>query len=139
MSFSKYGAVKTGGSASKLESAVKDMLWMRSKAGEIRDIQEQKRIELVAGIHWRIDFYYFDIVMDRWCFAEAKGFETSDYRLKLRLYKWFGPCILYIWKGSYKKLLLDETVIPVYGPIDDGDMREIQTVKRSFKMQSGAV
>lgn len=96
---------------SKLEAAVYSNLLLLQKAGEIEEIQCQPRVDLVSGVKWFVDFkctkpdesvYY----------VEAKGLEMSDYRIKKKLWKDFGPAKLEIWKGNHKKPFLSETIIP---------------------------
>lgn len=46
------------------------------------------------------------------CWVEAKGFETSDWRIKRRLWQHYGPGVLHIYKGSAKRPFLSEEIVP---------------------------
>jgi hypothetical protein len=99
--------------ASKLEAAVFDLLCLREKAGEIRDIKCQVRVKLsAADIVYIADFGFENVASGRPAFSEAKGFETDIWRIKRRLWIHYGPGILEIWRGSYRKPYLDETIVP---------------------------
>jgi hypothetical protein len=115
MSFSKYGNKQSGDFPSKLEKAVYELLVLREKAGEISDIRRQVSLVLQDGpqnvkITWRIDFAYTDKKNQTTTYCEAKGVETETYRLKLKLFRKNPLGRLEIWKGSYKKLYLDEVI-----------------------------
>ncbi len=106
-----YGAVKTNGFASKMESAGYDMLRLRELAGDITSIKCQQAVTLAQGnglkIKWKIDFSY---VIKQLEYCEIKGFENQSYRLKLKLYKMNPPAPLEIFKGSARKLFLAERI-----------------------------
>jgi hypothetical protein len=109
----KYRSTPTNGFGSKLESAVRDILRAREKAGEIRDIRCQQTIVLQEGardqrITWRVDFAFEEAGAT--AYAEAKGFATRDYKLKLKLYKGTRKERLYIYGGSYQRPRLIEVV-----------------------------
>lgn len=109
-----HGAVKTRGFASKMEAAGYDLLKMRETVGEIRDIKCQQAVTLAEGnglkIRWKIDFSFWHIPTDQLEYAEIKGFETANYRLKLKLYKMNPPAPLTIYKGNYQRLYIVERV-----------------------------
>lgn len=110
---SKYGAKKTAdGFPSKLERAVYEMLLLREKKGEVKDVRRQHRVDLVAGVSWKIDFSATDTKTGKTIFVEAKGIETSDYKIKKKLFKEFGTGLLEIWKGNYHKPKLAEVITP---------------------------
>ena len=44
--------------------------------------------------------------------VEAKGFETDVYRIKRRLWLWYGPGRLEVYKGSAQRVTLFETLVP---------------------------
>jgi hypothetical protein len=99
---------------SKLEAAVFDLLSLREKAGEIRNLRCQVHIYLSeARIGYIPDFGFEFVATSEPGFAEAKGFESDIWKLKKRLWKAYGPGPLEIWKGSHKKPKLIETVYPV--------------------------
>lgn len=116
-SFGKYGAIeveKKGEKfASKLESKLHDYLLEQEARGEIRDIKTQVRVKLtLAEIVYIPDFSYVDCKTGATCYAEAKGVETDVWRIKRRLWAFYGNGALYVFKGSYKKLYLHEVIIP---------------------------
>ena len=99
--------------ASKLEAAVFDILKLRECAGEIKDIQCQAHVKLTqAKIVYIPDFKFTDVKSGEECYAEAKGLETSDYRIKRRLWMYYGPATLEIWKGNHARPFLHETIVP---------------------------
>lgn len=114
----KYGEIKSerpGGLvfASKLEGAVYDHLWLREKAGEIKIIQCQKHVKLTrAEIVCIPDFYVLDILSGEPFFVEAKGCESERWLIVRKLWRKYGPGKLEIFKGTYKKIYLAETIIP---------------------------
>ena len=99
--------------ASKLEASLFDFLKLREAAGEIRDIQLQDTVYLTAArIIYKPDYKFFEIEENDFAWAESKGFETSDWRIKRRLWLSYGPGKLYIYKGTAARLVLDEILIP---------------------------
>jgi plasmid maintenance system killer protein len=111
---SKYGAVRTNGFASKLESSVYQHLKILEAAKEIKDIKCQQHIRLTrASITYIADFSAINVIDDSLIFYEAKGaFETDVWRLKLKLYRTYGPGPLHIYSGTHSKIFLKEIVIP---------------------------
>lgn len=113
----KYGNRRTNYSgysfSSKLETAVFQILKLREAAGEIRDIVTQPNIFITeAAIRMIPDFKAFDIKAGCDWYFEAKGVETDVWRLKLKLYRVYGPAPLTIYKGSWKSPSEHETVHP---------------------------
>jgi len=110
----KFGAKRTNGFPSRLESAVFDHLKIREGAGEIADIKRYPSVELQGGIRWKVDFSFVEIASSKLVYAEAKGVATADYRIKLRLWKSDPPARLEIWKGKYYRdeirLFLSEVI-----------------------------
>lgn len=67
-------------------------LTLRERAGEIRDIKTQEHIYLSpARIDYICDFSFVDCKTGAREWAEYKGFETPEWRLKRRLWGHFGP------------------------------------------------
>lgn len=75
------------------------------RAGAIRDLQRQVRMELVPAfeadgkkyraITYMPDFVYFDVSAGRVVYEDCKGYRTDVYRLKAKLFAWrFGVSIL---------------------------------------------
>lgn len=113
----KYGSSKVEydnqSFASKFEAALYQWLKLRELNGEIRDVKCQETIYLTnARIIYKPDFSYVDIKSDKKIWAESKGFETSDWRIKRRLWEHYGPGPLEIYKGSAKNFQLHETLTP---------------------------
>lgn len=110
----KFGAQKTDdGFPSKLESAVHQLLVIREKAGEIRNICRQVRVELTrSAIATKIDFSFIDVHTEEQIFCEAKGIKTERYRLIEKLWRCYGPGPLQVWGGNYKKPQLMNTIVP---------------------------
>jgi len=115
-SFNKYNDLKFRNAPSKLESALGDMLRQREFSGEIKNILTQQTVVLQEGkqnqrITWRVDYSYVECESEEVCLAEAKGFATDVYKLKLKLYR-ANPKFkrLEIWGGSYKSLKLIEVI-----------------------------
>jgi hypothetical protein len=111
---SKYGAVRTAnGFPSKLEEAVYNLLLLRERSGEIKDIKRQQTVVLQQGgkdvrIAWKVDFSFEKNGATHYC--EAKGIETNDYVLKLKLWRKNPPAQLEIWKGTHVRPFLSEVI-----------------------------
>ncbi len=110
----KYGAIRTAdGFPSKLEAAVYQMLLLRQKAGEIRDVKRQPSVKLTPSITWKVDFSFTHVFSGLTAYCEAKGKWTEAAGLKLRLWRdGFGPGPLEIWQGNYRRPILVEVVTP---------------------------
>lgn len=99
--------------ASKFEAALFDQLKLFERAGEIRNLTCQDSVYLSdARILYKPDFTYWDVKLDQQAWAEAKGFETPVFAIKKRLWKFYGPGRLKIYKGNHKNIYLDEEIIP---------------------------
>jgi hypothetical protein len=110
----KYGNTKVSHAgysfASKGEAGCFDMLSLLEKAGKIRDIKTQVTVYLTrARIIYKPDFQFEDLELAQTVYAEFKGFETSDWRIKRRLWMYYGPARLRIYKGA---MTLVEEIIP---------------------------
>lgn len=111
----KYRAKPTNGFPSKLESAVYDYLKRRELLNEIMDIKRQQQVVLQDGardvrITWRLDFSFVDCKTSEVIYAEAKGIETNDYKLKLKIWRKLRPATLEIYKGTYARIVLAERI-----------------------------
>lgn len=99
--------------ASQLEAAVFNILQLREKCGEISDIQHQDHVYLTeARICYIADFKFLDKKTNEYAWAEAKGFETPEWKIKLKLWRYYGPGRLYIYKGSAKRVTLTDEILP---------------------------
>lgn len=118
----KYGALRTDdGFPSKLEKAVYEILCLRERAGEIRDIKRQATVHLYGRLKWKVDFSFTVVETGETVWAEAKGKWTEDARIKLNLWRdGLGPGKLELWEGKYQRPILKDVVIPK----GDGSGRE---------------
>lgn len=112
---SKYGAKRTDldgySFASKLEASVYGLLKLRQKAGELWEIQVQDHIYLSeARILYVADFRATVVKTGKAIWIEAKGIETPAYKIKLKLWRAYGPGDLEIFKGTHIRPILVETV-----------------------------
>lgn len=113
----KFGAVRTevaGRSfASKGEAACYEYLNLLHKDGQIGTIMSQVHVRLSAAqIVYVADFSFWCNQAKCQVWAEYKGFETPEWRLKRRLWKFYGPGPLRIYKGSRLRMKLTEEIIP---------------------------
>lgn len=119
----KYGSKSF---PSKLEASVYQMLELREKAGEIKDIRLQHAIRFPCGPSWKVDFSFVDVATGETVFCEAKGVEVETYRIKKRMFSGC-PVIenvgkLEVWKGHYKMPKLTEVIkSKSCGDIGDGE------------------
>ena len=99
--------------ASKLEASVYGLLLQMQRGGLITGLECQRSVYLTdARIQMIPDFEFLDCETGLVTYAEAKGFETSDYRIKRRLWKFYGPGTLWVYKGTAKNPKLFETIVP---------------------------
>lgn len=98
--------------SSKLEAAVYQMLELRRKSGEFSTLQIQDHLYLTrARIGYIADFKCSGAsILPFW--VEPKGRENDRWPIKKKLFKYYGPGVLEIWKGTYNKPYLDEVIKP---------------------------
>ena len=112
----KYGAEKVSQDgysfSSKLEASVYGLLKLQMLAKEIQSIQVQSHVYLSdARILYVPDFKC--VASDGTVFyAEAKGFEAPRWPTIKKLWKFYGPAPLQIWKGTHLRPVLVETITP---------------------------
>lgn len=118
----KYGARRVGGPNgiwdSQLEKSVHNILLLREKAGDIRNIRRQVTLDLTPlphRIRLRVDFTFEDCKTGETIACEAKGMDTPEWLLKLKLYRWRGPYKMELWKGSHTNPKLTEIIVPEKG------------------------
>ena len=130
---SKYGSRKTEASAltdgrrfdSQLERSTYLWLKAREQAGELVIEACQDAIYLTdARILYRPDFRVRDAQTSEVYWVEAKGFETSDWRIKRRLWIAYGAGRLVIVKGSGARLRVHEELVPKHSRIVETDADE---------------
>lgn len=103
----KYHTKSVDGFGSKLEKAVYIKLLDRQRLGLIKNLKRQQRVILQEGsrdrqITWRLDFSYENVETGKLEYAEAKGYETPDYKIKLKLWRGRPLAPLEIWKGTHQ-------------------------------------
>jgi len=97
--------------ASKLESDTYLMLCLMEKAGEIKIEKIQAQVSLTdAAVIYKPDFLVTDLKSNTLIWVEAKGFETPEWKIKKRLWRYYGPGPLHIYKASRNGPTLDEVV-----------------------------
>ena len=107
----KYGARPVDGYASTLERDRARELRLLEHAGEIRELVEQPRVELLPGTFYKSDFTYIERDGTR-IWEEVKGVETPRWRLVARLWRFFGPGPLRIVKRQHRGFVVARTVVP---------------------------
>ena len=64
-------------------------LRLLERAGQITELDIQPRFDLIAGISYVADFRYKE--GDKVVIEDTKGYQTPEFRLKLKLFKHFYP------------------------------------------------
>lgn len=115
----KYGNKKTRHSSgylfdSRLESDVYAFIVLLEKCKKLKDIKVKPNIFLTeARIRMIPDFAAAECESGKLIYIEAKGFETEVYLLKRKLWKFYGPGELHVYKRRGKaELTLAEIIIP---------------------------
>ncbi len=98
----KYGNIKSARGDSKAEARYRTHLELREKAGDIKDLQCQVRVNLyIRNRHMRVDFAYYDNHLDCQVWNEYKGFPTEAWKIKRDIWAaGFGPGLYRVteWK-----------------------------------------
>src|SRR5581483_3794123 len=95
---------------SKGEAECFQFLQQLEKQGRIADLRHQYQVDLVASIRYKADYYFRDLEIGEEVWGEYKGFETPEWRLKLKLWKVFGPGRLRIFRGRHPRYLVEDVV-----------------------------
>lgn len=99
--------------ASQGEAKCFDLLEEMEKAGKVSNLRAQQTVRLTdAGIGYRVDFVLFDEETGVDVYVEFKGFETDVWLLKKKLWKFYGPGKLQIFKSRGGKIVLTEEIVP---------------------------
>lgn len=106
----KYGAIKTNGFSSKLESALHNILLNRQDKGELSNIKTQVNVHLTRAKILYIADFSAELKDGTTVYFESKGFKTQTWAIKKRLWEKYGPGRLEIWEGSYQRPYLKETI-----------------------------
>lgn len=98
--------------SSKLEASVYQLLKFRVAAKEFDKIEVQQTVYLSdAGIKYIPDFkcttHDGSVI-----YIEAKGFEGERWPTIKKLWKFYGPAPLEIFKGTHRSPQLIETIVP---------------------------
>ena len=110
---SKYGSRRTGGFHSKFEASAYQSLKDREIKGEIKNLKTQVQVYMTrAKILYKPDFSYEE--NGETVYLEAKGFETDVWRIKRRLWKYYGPGKLIVVKGSRHSFDVHEVIEVVH-------------------------
>lgn len=100
--------------ASKGEAACYQLLKKKEALGELIVLRTQVQVYLTkAKILYKPDFECKDPDTDEIFYVEYKGCETPTWRIKRKLWKYYGPGRLLIYKGNYKSHIdIAEELIP---------------------------
>jgi len=113
----KYGNKKTTVDGiifdSKCEAGLYNMVKTMERHGEIFDIELQPHVYLTkAKILYKPDIKVKCKTTLSGIWLEAKGHEGAVWRIKRRLWKYYGPGILRVYKCSNGTPYLHEEIIP---------------------------
>ena len=99
---------------SNLERGVFAHLLLLERAGEIRELQHHGFTVYLteAEIGYRADYRWINAKTDLMEYGEAKGFETYDWQIKVKLWAKYGPGPLTIWRGTEKNFRIDKVIHP---------------------------
>lgn len=92
-SASKYRNIRSGGRASKRENKRAQDLRLLEKIGEISDLEEQVKYELIPkqegerAVTYTADFRYKD-KQGKIHIEDSKGFKTQQYIIRRKLMRW---------------------------------------------------
>lgn len=98
---------------SKGEAACYDLLKLMELSGELSDLKTQVTIRMTdADLRWIMDFSYFDNKKGCLVFADFKGFETERWAILKKLWPFYGPGPLVIYKMEprLKRIFVHEEI-----------------------------
>ena len=95
---------------SGLEASTYAVLKLLQKAGEIKSIQVQDHCYLTDARILYIADFKCELPDGSFYWVESKGFEQPTYKLKKKLWEYYGPGDLLIYKGTAIRPILIETV-----------------------------
>lgn len=70
-------------------------------AGEIKALTLQPKVDLTAGITWKLDFSYTE--QGRTVWEDVKGVIGRDVALKVRLWREYGPGLLRLTRRANRQ------------------------------------
>lgn len=133
-SYNKYGNTKfvdSNGNKwdSKLEFNHSGYLNIMEKAERIKDVHRQVRIKLGKSneckAHYIADFVYFDLQRNVWVVCDVKGYETPEFKLKL---KW----LLDMYCGFIFEVVKARAKIETYAPYGSGELKMVNAIKEAL-------
>jgi hypothetical protein len=89
-----------------------DELLLLMRAGEIRCMTQQPRVELMPGYFYKPDFVYQE--GRTWIWEDSKGPETERFRTNCRLWKFFGPGMLRVTKAGRRGSVVVREIVPLH-------------------------
>jgi hypothetical protein len=85
---------------------------LRERAKELKLIQAEDTLYLTeARIEYIADFKCLDLKTNEFFWVEAKGFESPRWPIIQKLWRFYGPGPLEIWKGTHARPHLAERII----------------------------
>lgn len=118
--YRKVQRVELDGHSFRSKAEMQMYLYLKSlaQAGEIASkIGHEVKVTLLDGprnmrIDYYADFAVQDLKLGEMVWIEVKGFETDTWKMKLKLWRHFGPGLLRLYRVDWNRLVLDEEVIP---------------------------
>jgi len=102
------------------ESECYAFLKLLERAGEIKDIERQVTVYLTkARISYRVDFKIYDLKLFEDVWVEYKGFETPEWRIKRKLWMFYGPGRLRVYKGRGSHMEVTDEIVPAPESLDN--------------------
>lgn len=133
-SYNKYGNTKFVDSKgnkwdSKLEFNHYGYLIFLEKAKKISDLNRQVRIKLGISkeckAHYVADFTYFDMQKGKWIVCDVKGFETPEFKLKL---KW----LLDMYSDFVFEVVKAQGKVETYLPYGSGEIKMSEAISNAL-------
>ena len=106
---------------SKLERDRAVQLVILQRAGELSELRFQPQVHLTrANIGYKPDFVYEE--NGRTIYEETKGVETEGYRMRIKLWKHYGPALLRVVKRAPRsnRIVLVKEIMPEMDESQDG-------------------
>lgn len=111
--YSKYRAVRTEVDGIKFASKAELILYQYLKLTGENPIEKDRKIYLTkAKILFKPDFYCSGV------YHEMKGAQTPSYRIKRKLWKFYGPTVLHVYEMKHGRVSHKETITP-FAPCDE--------------------
>lgn len=83
---------------SDAERRYAEYLYAKEQAGEIRDLEYQKKVVLLGALSMIVDFRYYDNELGCLVHDEFKGFATDKWRLQRKIWEQCGPTVYRVTK-----------------------------------------